>query len=303
VRREPAGSDAWPGTPDPRDLDLLDTPALLRRIHAGDEASVAAVGQALSEIAAVVDAIAERLRRGGRLKAVGAGTSGRLLALDAAELWPTFGFPPQRWEVAMAGGPEAFWRAQEGAEDDREAGARAVADVEPGDVVLGVSASGRTPFVGGALEAARRRGVLTTGIFCVRPATLEAVTDLAVHLVTGPEVLQGSTRMKAGTAQKMALTAISTAVMVRLHRVYRDYMIDMQVTNQKLEARAVAFVSEITGQAPEDARRLLAETGWSVRRAVAARWTGLRGAELEAWTAQHPDLRAAEVSDRGLPPA
>jgi N-acetylmuramic acid 6-phosphate etherase len=278
---------------DGRDLDCLETEALVARLHAGDRVSVAAVEAALPEIVAAVDAVALRLARGGRLRAVGAGTSGRLAVLDAAELWPTYGFPPERWQAVLAGGPEAMWRAREGAEDDEAAGAQVAAALGPEDVLLGVAASGRTPFVAGALKEARRRGALSLGLFCTRPAELDAATDLAIHLDTGPEPIRGSTRMQAGSAQKMALTLLSTAVMVKLKRVYRDLMIDMQVSNAKLRERAVGFVVELTGLSPVEAERVLTAERWSVRRAVARLWTGREGPALDAWLADHPDLRDA----------
>jgi N-acetylmuramic acid 6-phosphate etherase len=278
-------------------LDTLDTATLVRRLHTGDHESVAAVEAALPDIVTAIEAIRARLHDGGRVLAVGAGTSGRLAALDAAELWPTYGWPYERWGAAMAGGRAAFWQAQEGAEDDRAAGAAVVAELGAADVILGVAASGRTPFVEGALRAGGVKGCLRVGLYCCRPAELDAVTDIGIHLVTGPEVVRGSTRMKAGSAQKMALNLISTGVMIRLGRVYGDIMIDMQVTNQKLIQRAIGFVRELTGLDSDRARDLLQEERWSVRRAVARYWTGFTGETLETWVRTHPNLRQVREAD------
>ena len=277
-------------------LDQMSTEDLVRVIHAGDREAAAAVDGALNDLGRAVDAIAERLGAGGGLMAVGAGTSGRLAALDAAELGPTYDWPAERWRTEMAGGPAAFWVAQEGAEDDEGAGRQLGAQLTAGDCLLAVAASGATPFVGGALQAARSAGALTVGIFCQDPARLDPFTDIPVHLVVGPEVVRGSTRMKAGTAQKMALTLLSTGVMVRLGRVWGDLMVDMRVTNQKLRRRAAAFVEELAGCSAADAETLLAGNAWSVRRAAAASLTGLSGVALTTWLRDHPDLKSPSGS-------
>jgi N-acetylmuramic acid 6-phosphate etherase len=213
--------------------------------------------------------VARALSAGGRLVYVGAGTSGRLGALDAAECPPTFGVAPSRVLALVAGGPPALRRSVEGAEDDTAAAEAAVrrALVRAGDVVVGITASGRTPFVLSALALARRRGA-RTALLTSSPAAQRRVADHLVVLDTGPELVAGSTRMKAGTAAKMALGLLSTAAMVRLGKVHQGRMIDMRPTNEKLRRRAVRTVSELSGRGTAAARRALSDTGWSVRRAL-----------------------------------
>jgi N-acetylmuramic acid 6-phosphate etherase len=224
----------------------------------------------LPSIARLADLAADRLARDGRLVYAGAGTSGRLGALDAAECPPTFGVAPARVVALVAGGPRALRGAVEGAEDDRAAGTRAVtaARIGPADLVVGVSASGTTPFVLAALAAARARGA-ATALLTSNPAA-RAAADLRVVLATGPEVIAGSTRMKAGTAAKMALGLLSSAAFVRLGAVREGRMVALRPTNEKLRRRAVRTVAELAGVGAAKARRLLSETGWDVRQALAA---------------------------------
>ncbi len=252
------------------DLDRLPTSTLVSRLHAGDREAVAAVGRALDAIARVADAAASRLRRGGRLVYAGAGTSGRLGALDAAECPPTFGVAPSRVLALVAGGPRALRRAVEGAEDDRDAGRRAVAAarIGPDDLVVGVSASGTTPFVLAALAAARGRGA-ATALVTSNPAASPAV-DHRVVLATGPERIAGSTRMKAGTAAKMALGLLSSAAFVRLGAVRAGRMVALRPGSEKLRERAVRTVAELGGVGEGAARRLLSAAGWDVPKALAA---------------------------------
>ena len=217
---------------------------------------------------------------------VGAGTSGRLGALDAAELPPTFGIPPSRVLALVAGGARALRAAVEGAEDDDAAGAAAVrsARVERGDLVLGLSASGRTPFVLGALREARRRGA-RTALLTSNPTAAPPV-DLRVVLDTGPELLAGSTRLKAGTATKMALNAVSTAALMSLGKVYAGRMVDVRPTNRKLRARALEMVVELTGLSAVAARKLLADAGGSPKVALAMHLGGRSRREAEAALAE-----------------
>ena len=252
------------------DLDRLPTTRLVARLHAGDREAVAAVGRALSSIARLADAAAARLGRGGRLLYVGAGTSGRLGALDAAECPPTFGVAPSRVVALVAGGPRALRRAVEGAEDDRGAGVRAVetARVGPADLVVGLSASGTTPYVLAALAAARMRGAITA-LLTSNPAARPPV-DHRIVLSTGPERIAGSTRMKAGTAAKMALGLLSSATFVRLGAVREGRMVALRPASEKLRRRAVRTVSELGGVGEPAARRLLSAAGWDVARALAA---------------------------------
>lgn len=253
--------------PSTADLDALDTRAVLARINAEDSLAAVAVERALDALSAAVDAVVARLQSGGRLHYFGAGTSGRLGVLDAAELPPTFSTDPSLVVAHIAGGDAALTRAVEGAEDDGEAGcaAVAVAGIGPADAVLGLSASGRAPYVIAAIAASAARGALTIGITSDPRSALARSVEVAVVLETGAEVLSGSTRMKAAAAQKMALTALSTAVMVRLGKVYRNLMVDVAPTNQKLRARALRLTQLASGASAEDAARALSESGGSVK--------------------------------------
>ncbi len=247
----------------------------MARLHAGDREAVAAVGRALPRISSLAELAVAALGGGGRLVYVGAGTSGRLGALDAAECPPTFGVDASRVLALVAGGPRALRRSVEGAEDDRRAGVAAVrrASVGAGDLVVGVSASGRTPFVLAALREARRLGARTALVTSAPDA--RAAADLRVVLATGPERIAGSTRMKAGTAAKMALGLVSSAAFVRLGAVRGGRMIALRAVSAKLRARAVRTVAELASVTPASARRALAREGWDVRAAIAA--AGSRG--------------------------
>ena len=240
------------------DLDQLSTLDLLRSINAEDRLVPDAVAAALPALAAAVDFAVDALRGGGRVHYVGAGTSGRLATVDAAELAPTYNAPKEWFVVHHAGGSVALQSAVENAEDDDEAGAAELAaSASPGDFVLGLTASGRTPYVLGALRAARERGAHTGLVFSNPHATGLLDIDVLIEVDTGPEVVAGSTRMKAGTAQKLVLTAFSTAVMVKLGRTYSNLMVSMRATNAKLRGRTLRILREATGLSqPECARAL-----------------------------------------------
>ncbi|MFC4008673.1 N-acetylmuramic acid 6-phosphate etherase [Nonomuraea purpurea] len=242
---------------DPRysQIDRLPTAQIARLMNQADAAVPAAVAVVIPAISEAIDAIAARMTQGGRLLYVGAGTSGRLAVLDASECPPTFGTDPSLVQGVIAGGPDALTRSVEGAEDDPEAGAAAMKDLEVGalDSVVGVSASGRAPFVLGALSEATGRGALTVGLSCNDDAPLSAAAEHAIEVVVGPEVVTGSTRLKAGTAQKLVLNMISTISMVKLGRTYGNKMIEMSAMNSKLAGRAVRMVSDITGADRETA--------------------------------------------------
>jgi len=257
------------------DLDRLDTLDLLRRLNDEDQQVAPAVRAALPEIARAVDLAQERWRRGGRIVLFGAGTSGRLAALDAAELGPTFGVSSERYLARMAGGGSAFQTPVEGAEDDLGAGRVAAADLRTQDVAFGIAASGRTPWVLGALEIARMQGAVTLGLACVPGSALAACVDVAIVVDTGPEVIAGSTRLKAGTAQKLVLNAFSSALMVRLGKVYGNLMVDVQATNAKLHQRAIRLVSHIAGVDQPSAEAALAAANSEVKTAVAMLRLGL----------------------------
>ena len=248
------------------EIDRTSTAARVRLLIDSQLAAVDAVLGASATIARAVDVVADALRAGRRVVTLGAGTSGRLAVLDASELPPTFGFPADRYEGRIAGGDGALRRSIEGAEDDSSAGAAAVADLEPGDVLIGISASGGAPFVRGALAAARVRGIHAIAVVNVRGSALASVADITIEAVTGAEPIAGSTRMRAGTAQKIVLNTISTSAMIALGKTYRNRMVDVVPTNAKLRARAERLVRELGGGA--DDRELLDAAGGSVKTAI-----------------------------------
>jgi N-acetylmuramic acid 6-phosphate etherase len=268
----------------PRELDLLVTEArgsaddydrrstreLVELMNVGDLAVPAVVGAAAGAIAEAVDAIVERLRRGGRLVYVGAGSSGRIAALDADECEATFSTQPGQVVALVAGGALASPLEQERAEDDAEAGRNAVAalDISEADAVVGVSASGRTPYVLAALEAARAAGATTACVVSAPGSKLAALAEHEIQVVVGPEFVAGSTRLKAGTAQKLVLNAISTVSMIRLGKTFGDLMVDVRASNEKLEARARRVVALATGVSAEEAERALAAADGSAKVAI-----------------------------------
>lgn len=221
-------------------------------------------------IAAAVDAVSERMGRGGRLVYLGAGTAGRMGVLDASEIPPTFGTDPALVVGIIAGGDQAIRRAIEDAEDDVDAAPRALAElgIGPDDTVVGLSASGRTPYVVAGLEAARAAGALTIAIAANAGSATGAAAEIAIEVVTGPEFVTGSTRLKAGTAQKLVLNMISTLTMVRLGKTYQGVMVDLRATNEKLRARSVRTVQSVTGVDTDRAARALGASDGSVKRAI-----------------------------------
>lgn len=267
--------------PGAADLDLLSTREQVALLAREDAVAVAAVAAAGEAIATAVDAIVARMRRGGRLIYVGAGTSGRLALLDAAECGPTFGLDEGRVVAVMAGGGDAARRPMEQGEDDRVAGHRDIADLAPDatDAVVGVSASGRTPYVTAALEAAAAAGALTIAVANNRGSELAHRAALVIEVPTGPEVVSGSTRLKAGTAQKLVLNALSTLTMVQLGHTLGDLMVDVRATNSKLARRAHRIVAEGTGATDEQVAAALADAGGSARTAIVALLAGVDAAE------------------------
>jgi len=251
-------------------LDLMSTAEIVALINDEDATVAPAVRAALPEIARAVDLIAARLRSGGRLFYVGAGTSGRVAMLDASEWPPTFGTEPGLVRAVVAGGASTAVTSAAPLEDDPELGARDLAAHEPTprDVVVGIAASGRTPYVMGALRKAREVGAATIAV-CSNPAPpMGDLADIAIVALTGPEVVTGSTRMKAGTAQKMILNMLSTAAMVRLGKVYSNLMVDMAPANEKLVERARRIVSEAAGISTAQAARMLEAAGNHVKTAI-----------------------------------
>nr|PZN39319.1 MAG: N-acetylmuramic acid 6-phosphate etherase [Bacillota bacterium] len=253
-----------------RALDIMSTLELVTAINNEDKQVALAVEKELPRIAQAVEIIAEALRKGGRLFYVGAGTSGRLGVLDAAECPPTFGVDPELVQGVIAGGPEALVRSVEGVEDDREAGRADLRarGLRAGDVVVAIAASGRTPYALGALEEARAVGARTIALTCNPGSEMERIAELTIAPVVGPEVIAGSTRMKAGTAQKMVLNMLSTGAMVKLGKVYGNLMVDLQPTNAKLMERARRIVMLAAGVDRETAAAALEAAGGKAKVAV-----------------------------------
>ena len=273
------------------DYDLRATDELVSSMLRTDEAVLPAVAAATTGIAATIDAVAVRLRDGGRLIYVGAGTSGRLAALDAAECESTFSTQPGQVVALVAGGITSPPLVQEEAEDDSAAGAADIEalDVAAKDAVVGVSASGRTPYVLGALEAAARRGALTAALVSVEESELGRVAEHEIAVVVGPEFIAGSTRLKAGTAQKIVLNMISTISMVRLGKTFGNLMVDVAATNEKLQARVRRIVETATGASPDRVEAALEESGGNAKVAIVSLLAG-----VDAGTAR---ARLSEAGD------
>jgi N-acetylmuramic acid 6-phosphate etherase len=257
-------------------LDTKSTLEILRVLNHEDASVASAVRRRLPQIARAVDEIVQAFRRGGRLFYVGAGTSGRLAVLDAAECPPTFGAPRTMVQAFIAGGHRALIHAVEGAEDSAATGARdlAKAGLKRGDVMVGIAASGTTPYVLGALRFARQRGAVTVGLTCNRRSPLAHRAHIAIVTETGPEAVAGSTRMKAGTAQKMVLNMLSTASMVRIGRVYENQMIYVRPTNEKLRRRGAKILQETTGVSASTAQHTLRQTRHNLPLALVMLKTG-----------------------------
>jgi N-acetylmuramic acid 6-phosphate etherase len=251
-------------------IDTLPTEEIARLMNGADAGVPAAVATAVPAIAAAVDGVAERFAAGGRLIYVGAGTSGRLAVLDASECPPTFGTDPGRVVGVIAGGEAALIRSVEGAEDDADAGTEVIraTGVGPADSVVGISASGRAPYVVAAVAEARRLGALTIGLACNTGTPLAAAADHAIEVVVGAEVISGSTRLKAGTAQKLVLNMISTITMIRCGRTYGNRMVEVATSNSKLVDRAARIVADISGAEVAAARAALEDAGHDVKTAV-----------------------------------
>lgn len=264
------------------DIDQLDSAGVVTEILGEDARVASAVQSCTGEIARAVDLYVAALAAGGSIHYVGAGTSGRLGVLDAVELLPTYGIGPDRVIGHMAGGEGAFVRAVEGAEDSEELGATELAQAGPHDAVIGIAASGRTPYVRGALAEARRRGLATVLISTNPQAPLAGFADVAILPDTGPEAVTGSTRMKSGTAQKMVLNAISTAAMVRLGKTWSNLMVDVVATNEKLHRRMVRMVEQAAGASPEAAADALTRADGRVRVAIVALRAGVDVDQAEA---------------------
>jgi N-acetylmuramic acid 6-phosphate etherase len=265
------------GRPPTGNYDDRSTQELVELMNREDAAVPAAVGRANAALAAAIDAVAERLRAGGRLVYVGAGTSGRLGELDAAECESTFSTAPGQVVAVVAGADLASAQERDAAEDDAEAGARALRELEVSarDAVVAISASGRTPFVRGALEAAAGAGAMTVAVVSVPDSELGRAAQHEVPVVVGPEFIAGSTRLKAGTAQKLVLNTISTVAMIRLGKTYGDLMVDVAGTNHKLRARARRAVRLATGASDDEVEAALADAGGSAKVAIVSLLAGV----------------------------
>lgn len=256
--------------PELADIDRLPTLDIARLMNAEDAGVPAAVARQLPRISAAIDAVAARMTRGGRLIYAGAGTAGRLGVLDASECPPTFNTDPAQVVGLIAGGPEAMVTSVEGAEDSDEL-ARADLDalkLTAEDSVVGVSASGRTPYAVGAVEHARTQGALTIGLACNEHSALAAAAEHGIEIVVGPELITGSTRLKAGTAQKLVLNMLSTITMIRLGKTYGNLMVDVRASNAKLRARSRRIVALATGAGDPEIERALTESGGEVKTAI-----------------------------------
>ncbi|MCV9880120.1 N-acetylmuramic acid 6-phosphate etherase [Brenneria izbisi] len=269
-------------------LDTLSTLDMMRAFNQEDQKVPAAVGRVLPAIAEAVDRATDALKAGGRLIYLGAGTSGRLGVLDASECPPTFGVPHGLVIGLIAGGPGALLKAVEGAEDDPQLGEADLnaLDLTPDDMVIGLAASGRTPYVIGALRYARRMGCRTAAISCNPDSPIAQEAQIAISPVVGPEALTGSTRLKSGTAQKLVLNMISTGVMVKLGKVYQNLMVDVKATNVKLLDRACRIVMEATGAQPDIARQALLQTENEVKPAILMILSGLDAEQARQRLAQ-----------------
>ena len=269
--------------PSSEGIDRVSLPQLLALINREDRRVAAAVEREIPSIARAVDAVVDRFRKGGRLFYAGAGTSGRLGVLDAVECPPTFGVPPDRVQAVLAGGPDAVWASQEGAEDKAAAAAADLAakGLSAADALVAVSASGRTPYALGAARFAKSLGAFHACISCNPGSELARLADVAITPLVGPEVIAGSTRMKSGTAQKLVLNMISTAVMVRMGYVHGNRMVNVQLKSEKLHRRAESMVAELSGRPREQAKEALAASGGRVRVAVVMAKGGLSAAEAE----------------------
>ncbi|EGR0493233.1 N-acetylmuramic acid 6-phosphate etherase [Vibrio cholerae] len=274
--------------PDTMDIDLLSSQEIVERLNQQDKQVPLAVEAVLPQIAQAVDKITAAFKQGGRLIYLGAGTSGRLGVLDASECPPTFGVSDQMVIGLIAGGKEAMFTAQEGAEDNATLGAHDLQQIDfsSKDVLVGIAASGRTPYVIGALEYANDLGATTIALSCNPDSTIAEIAQIAISPVVGPEALTGSTRLKSGTAQKLVLNMLTTASMIRLGKSYQNLMVDVRATNRKLIARAVRIVMQATDCQREEAEALLKESHNNAKLAILMHLTGMNYEQATAKLSQ-----------------
>ncbi|WP_253657750.1 N-acetylmuramic acid 6-phosphate etherase [Vibrio sp. Y58_MX_L22] len=285
--------------PDTMDIDLLPSLDIVQRINQQDKLVPLAVEKVLPEIAEAVDKITEAFKVGGRLFYIGAGTSGRLGVLDASECPPTFGTDPEMVVGIIAGGKEAMFRAKEGAEDDPTLGEQDLKEntLTQRDVVVGIAASGRTPYVIGGLEYANELDATTVALSCNPDSPIADIADIAISPVVGPEALTGSTRLKSGTAQKLVLNMLTTASMIRLGKSYQNLMVDVKATNAKLVARAARIVMQATDCTNQEAKTALKETDYDAKLAILMILTGLdRESATEQLNAKQGYLRKVVIA-------
>ncbi|MCQ9060550.1 N-acetylmuramic acid 6-phosphate etherase [Vibrio sp. 378] len=285
--------------PDTMDIDLLPSLDIVQLINQQDKLVPLAVEKVLPEIAEAVDKITEAFKVGGRLFYIGAGTSGRLGVLDASECPPTFGTDPKMVVGIIAGGKEAMFRAKEGAEDDPALGEQDLKEntLTQRDVVVGIAASGRTPYVIGGLEYANELGATTVALSCNPDSPIADIADIAISPVVGPEALTGSTRLKSGTAQKLVLNMLTTASMIRLGKSYQNLMVDVKATNAKLVARAARIVMQATDCTNQEAKTALKETDYDAKLAILMILTGLdRESATEQLNAKQGYLRKVVIA-------
>ncbi|MGK7898752.1 MAG: N-acetylmuramic acid 6-phosphate etherase [Xenococcus sp. (in: cyanobacteria)] len=289
--------------PNSQNLDSISSLEIVDLFNQEDTKTITAIANARESLAATIDAATEGISHGGRIFYVGAGTSGRLGVLDAAECPPTFCTPPELVQGIIAGGAGALIKSSEDLEDLPEDGAQAIAyhKITQVDVVIGITAGGTTPYVHGALKAAKSRGATTVAISCVPAEQVPISADIDIRLLVGAEILAGSTRLKAGTVTKMALNIISTGVMARLGKVYGNRMIDVSVTNSKLRDRALRIICDLTDINRQEAEELLERSGQKVKLALLMHWTGLEAAEGTKLLEQNQgNLRAAIQSTKPI---
>lgn len=251
-------------------LDEMNSEEIVRAMNKEDKKVALAVEKEIPNIAKAVDKIVDSFKKGGRLFYVGAGTSGRLGVLDASECPPTFGVDPEMVQPVMAGGESAFIKALEGAEDDEDLGRKDILerDITENDTVVGITASGRTPYVAGALKAAKEKGAKTVAVVCNPGSLLTEIAEVTIAPVVGPEVLTGSTRLKAGTAQKMVLNMLTTAAMVKMGKTYGNIMVDLMPTNNKLRERSKRILMLLADVELDEAEKILLQTNWQVKEAL-----------------------------------
>ena len=280
-------------------IDTMSTLDMVRLINEEDQKVALSVGEEAEHIAAAVDIIAAQLRQGGRLVYIGCGTSGRLGVLDAVECPPTYSTDPDEVIGLIAGGNDAIFRAKEGAEDDAGQGEADLKKINfsSRDVLVGIAASGRTPYVLGAMEYARKQGAHVIGISCSSGSPVEQAAEIAITPIPGPEVVTGSTRMKSGTAQKMVLNMLSTGAMIKLGKVYGNLMVDVKPSNEKLVERCKRIVCQATGANYETATRALEECGFRAKVAIVMLRTGSDARKAEKLLAQHEDRVASAIGE------